>query len=403
MIDLTRLNSGLLYGRNNVGTYINPFVPGDEAHWDVPTVDHTVTVVSGNLYFYDPYSEPRSVFKNNQVGAVGEVCVMSNMFNSTSYSWVGVVVHLGSNTPASLSGIVNRLQYSIDRDHVFSEYNSGSIVQSFDWYDDISNSFSGIIWSYANGTSVISYDNQSDRDVGLSAGLSSGRVGVFGYKYNTIVQAYVVMSGRYITVSGLVSGDIVEIRKIDDTVLVSGSEFGGSATIDIYKADVTVCDKIVVVRSGTDFAQYESSAGDYICGGDTYIILSSVETYVTVSTGSSNLNPPPLRNHISEYKEFLTRTWEQWIFFIYKFILVHTKNNSLHIARHGVDDLVSGSIIVKDASITSDSKVLITIQELGTVSTPKKMCVKDITPGDSFTIQSSDYSDTSKVFWAIMQ
>lgn len=71
--------------------------------------------------------------------------------------------------------------------------------------------------------------------------------------------------------------------------------------------------------------------------------------------------------------------------------------------RRGVTTLVAGSKVVADTQITANSRILVGYQSLGTVTTPKSLGVTARVNGTSFTITSSDGTDTSSVAYAIWQ
>ena len=68
----------------------------------------------------------------------------------------------------------------------------------------------------------------------------------------------------------------------------------------------------------------------------------------------------------------------------------------------GYATLVAGTATVATTYITSTSIVLLTVQSLGTVATPKAVGVTARSQGTSFTITSSDATDTSVVGWIII-
>lgn len=64
--------------------------------------------------------------------------------------------------------------------------------------------------------------------------------------------------------------------------------------------------------------------------------------------------------------------------------------------------LVAGSAVVSTTAITATSIVLLTNQVLGTVAAPFPLAVTARTAGSSFTITSSDGTDTSTIGWVII-
>jgi hypothetical protein len=70
-------------------------------------------------------------------------------------------------------------------------------------------------------------------------------------------------------------------------------------------------------------------------------------------------------------------------------------------AKMGTVNLVEGTATVSTTAVKSTSRIFLTTQTIGTVETPKQVAVTSISEG-SFTITSSDATDTSKVAWLII-
>lgn len=74
-----------------------------------------------------------------------------------------------------------------------------------------------------------------------------------------------------------------------------------------------------------------------------------------------------------------------------------------NIIASGRATLVAGTVTVSNANALTASNILISIQSLGTVTAPKPIAVTARSNGVSFTITSSDNTDTSVVAWAILK
>jgi hypothetical protein len=72
-------------------------------------------------------------------------------------------------------------------------------------------------------------------------------------------------------------------------------------------------------------------------------------------------------------------------------------------AKQGVATLVAGTLVVSNTSVTVNSRIFLTAQTLGTVSTPQALAVTARTAGTSFTIKSASASDTSVVAYEIFE
>lgn len=69
----------------------------------------------------------------------------------------------------------------------------------------------------------------------------------------------------------------------------------------------------------------------------------------------------------------------------------------------GKATLVLGTKVVADTHVTATAIILLTVQALGTVATPKAVDVTARTPGVSFTITSADLTETSIVGYVILE
>lgn len=72
-------------------------------------------------------------------------------------------------------------------------------------------------------------------------------------------------------------------------------------------------------------------------------------------------------------------------------------------AKQGVATLVAGTVTVSTTAVTANSRILLTVQSLGTVTVPVAIAVTARTAATSFTITSADATDTSVVGYLIME
>ena len=72
-------------------------------------------------------------------------------------------------------------------------------------------------------------------------------------------------------------------------------------------------------------------------------------------------------------------------------------------ASAGVATLVGGTVVVSNTRVTANSRIKLTAQTLGTVIIPSALCVSARTASTSFTILASQATDTSDVYWEIME
>ncbi len=64
--------------------------------------------------------------------------------------------------------------------------------------------------------------------------------------------------------------------------------------------------------------------------------------------------------------------------------------------------LVGGTVVVSTTAVTANSLIRLTCQALGTVIIPSGLCVSAKSAGVSFTILASQATDTSTIFWEIV-
>lgn len=71
-------------------------------------------------------------------------------------------------------------------------------------------------------------------------------------------------------------------------------------------------------------------------------------------------------------------------------------------ATSGAATLVAGAVTVNTAAVTATSRIQVTVQSLGTVTSPKAVAVTGRVAATSFTVTSADPTDTSVVAWTII-
>jgi len=71
--------------------------------------------------------------------------------------------------------------------------------------------------------------------------------------------------------------------------------------------------------------------------------------------------------------------------------------------QFGVTTLVAGTVTVGAATVTANTRILATVQTLGTVAAPKPIAVTARAVGASFTLTSSDATDTSVIAFMLIE
>lgn len=72
-------------------------------------------------------------------------------------------------------------------------------------------------------------------------------------------------------------------------------------------------------------------------------------------------------------------------------------------ATMGLATLVAGTVTVNTTKVTANSRIMLTRQNLGTITVPVGLAVSARSSGTSFTILSGDLSDTSTIAWQIIE
>ncbi len=72
-------------------------------------------------------------------------------------------------------------------------------------------------------------------------------------------------------------------------------------------------------------------------------------------------------------------------------------------ATMGVATLSGGTVVVSTNKVTANSRIQLTAQDLGTIVAPAALAVSARTAATSFTILSSDPTDTSDIAWIIVE
>lgn len=68
----------------------------------------------------------------------------------------------------------------------------------------------------------------------------------------------------------------------------------------------------------------------------------------------------------------------------------------------GTVALVAGTVVVSTTAVTATSRIRLTVQNLGTVVVPSAICCSARSTGVSFTILASQNTDTSTIFWEVI-
>lgn len=143
-----------------------------------------------------------------------------------------------------------------------------------------------------------------------------------------------------------------------------------------------------------------TGGGNVVIGTDTVASSSSMANNIILATGQGTIryqfdgtdtNIPTDGGKLKLASSLELNT-------LGKSIGIKTGSN----AKAGVATLVSGTVTVSTTAVATASMIFLTIQSLGTVSVPKPIAVTARVNATSFTITSSDATDTSVVAWWIV-
>lgn len=180
------------------------------------------------------------------------------------------------------------------------------------------------------------------------------------------------MLGRYAQVLRAVTGLVTPGTPV--SVYTAGS--GTLATLYRDAASAVVADNPVIADVGTGQVDFYAAAGLYDLRVDGSLIAESVPVHADLVTDGGTVASLDITGALR---------------------LTEGSNK-----RMGVVTLVGGTKVVSTTAVAATSRILLTAQSLGTITVPAALAVSDRTAATSFTILSSDATDTSVVAWLIL-
>jgi len=199
--------------------------------------------------------------------------------------------------------------------------------------------------------------------------------------------------------------------------ILGNSIFGGTAALATNATDrfpylptmagtpigipATVADKSPVVVDTTNNKLYFYSTGawrDSTTGGTVTTVSVTTANGVSGSVATASTTPAITLTLGAITPTSVSSTGD---------VSVETAGNGLKIkegsnAKMGTATLVLGTLVVSTTAVTANSRIFLTAQSLGT-SVPAALAVSARTAATSFTILSSDLTDTSVVAWMIVE
>lgn len=139
------------------------------------------------------------------------------------------------------------------------------------------------------------------------------------------------------------------------------------------------------INSKLTFAAATTAAGGILFGTDTNLYRSAADTLKTddslIVTGNTTTSGDVVLNTVG------------------KGLQVKEGSN----ARMGVGTLVAGTVTINNTSVTANTRIFLTVQSLGTVAVATPIAVTARTAGTSFTVTSSDGTDTSTFAYLLVE
>lgn len=184
------------------------------------------------------------------------------------------------------------------------------------------------------------------------------------------------------TLTGTLNGTKVAVITTTDTnsVLATNTNAGGNASVGVSFLGVTAA---------------SSAFGSTVTG-------DAATRYLATADGKMNWGDGTLARDTNLYRSaaaMLTTDSDLRVATIGKGLRLAEGTN----AKAGVATLVTGTKVVTTTAVTATSRIQLTAQSLGTVTAPSALCVSARTAGTSFTILASQATDTSVVYWEIIE
>lgn len=211
-------------------------------------------------------------FRFDTITSRGKTLLVARLFEDSNGRRGGPVIHLNDITNSSEDGVgmttysggVSALQEYVNASA--ANLATGTSVPALTHH---------AVMLFADDTAVRAYSQHVDEYFpSASDATSSFSSGQFGFVVSSDSDeirctVLVISTDRFLTVDGLDTGQTVEVRKADDTVLSSGTESGGSASIDMIEVQPWEALKLVVLDEETP-VETLTLTDDILVGGDVY-------------------------------------------------------------------------------------------------------------------------------------
>lgn len=281
--------------------------------------------------------------------------IAAHISDLTASSEDGLAIHVRNGAVAALSEVTDAVVTSLD-------VTPGNVAVAEQNY-----SFA----AFFDGADVVGWDEASNRDwAGTAVSHATGQVGV--WRSADVVGAAVrvrqffALTSPSLTVNGLETGDTVELRAWDHSVLASAAESGGTATLDLLKVAPNGGVQLVVVDDDGDRIVYERTpgSGEFIVGGSTYSVAQLLTLTVEPGDEWVSLGVP---SPVLGVGDFLTET--RWLVTTLADIGFETPvvdvTSLVDLLTHLAEGLTPGTAYRAQALVYSDQLGLAAVSTVG--------------------------------------
>lgn len=280
---LYQTTDGLLIARHKYGLcgvtgWKEPFVTDE---WDTPGAHTTLGVSSDALRIsLDATGNNPGFMRCNEVASQSESFINARMIKVVGNPRMGVTSHIGDILTSNADGVMLSVPIAFSASALLYEYNDAANTTLDSLAGQNGSASAHSFWLHSNAKTIAGKDDVTSRNwAGTCGTRATGQVGVWLSTPSTGIDIYtfIASTGRYVTVTGLTTGDTVQIRDSAASVLATASESGGSASVDMMGVEALNAACVVVVRSAADYAKFEVSKSVYIVGGNSYALDETVD------------------------------------------------------------------------------------------------------------------------------
>lgn len=203
------------------------------------------------------------------------------------------------------------------------------------------------------------------------------------------------------------------LLKTDNSLEVATSLGVGAAPTHVFDVSSSASGELAsFVRTSTS----DTSAVVAVLAGDTSTAQAlgisvsgdGVNRFAIDPTGKTTIGDGTNARDTNIYRSASGTLTTDGILTVGSSLKVTTAGKTLFIkegtnAKMGTAILAAGAVTVSTTAVTSTSRILLTVQSLGTVTTPTAVAVTARTAGTSFTITSAGATDTSTVAWVMFE